>query len=73
MFVLVWMTNHPYKYKEKMMKQSEGGSIGSILTCVLAKARLTVNTKKLKEKLDFLKNRWFTDKEITLRAGTPRK
>ena len=63
------MSNHPCKYKDKMMLQREVGSIGSILTCGLAKTRMIVNTRKLKEKPEFLKNRWFTKKKINLRSN----
>ena len=63
------MANHPYKYKDRVLKQSEGGSIGSILTCVLAKTRMLLNTRKLKNRLEYLSTRWFMDRQSTLRSG----
>ena len=52
------MSNHSYRYRDKVMLQTEGGSIGSILTCVVSKTRMIMNSRKLKQKLLSLKNKW---------------
>ena len=63
------MSNHSYGYRDKTLIQTEGGSIGSILTCVVAKTRMIMNVRKLKQKLTSLRNRWIMEQEDTLRSG----
>ena len=58
----------PWKEDSESLLQFEGGSIGSILTCVLAKTSMICNTRKLKQKLQYLKIRWFDEKKSELRS-----
>ena len=58
----------PWKEDSESLLQFEGGSIGSILTCVLAKTSMICNTRKLKQKLQYLRIRWFVEKKSELRS-----
>ena len=59
--------NHVYRFGEKILKQKEGGSIGSVLTCVLAKTRMIKNMRKLRERINQMK--WVVKDEKSLRSG----
>ena len=48
------MENHLFRFGETHYKQSEGGSIGSILTGEVSKARMILYMRKLKEKCEML-------------------
>ena len=63
------MKKHVYKFAGEVYNQNEGGAIGNELTGVVAKTRMIYNVRKLKNRLNELRNRWFVEKETTLRSG----
>ena len=44
------MNRHLFRFMDKSYNQDEGGSIGSELTCVVAKVRMILWVRKLKER-----------------------
>ena len=48
------MSNHMFRFKNKLFNQTEGGSIGSELTQVLGTARMIVFLKKLQSRFEVL-------------------